>query len=192
MTTFLDIIPSELLNIIFSYIDQLECAINLVEISSFNKLFNNPNYWKSLIREKIGYLIEALDVNFELGVIYNIITYFKCISIYVIVIKNYDQSIAEIKKEKYYNKYIIENMPFNNISLFIHLITDHGNIINISNNIFKGYGNSFHLKISGCGNIKYSLKILIQYSNFYIKKELLSLTKEEYLKILFYGYYNDF
>ena len=192
MSTFLDIIPSELVNIIFSYIDELECAINLVEISSFNKLFNSHNFWKILIREKIGYLIEALDVNFDIGIYKNIITYYKCIQTYKTIIFLYNKSIEEIKKDKfYYNKFMIGDKNFNHVDLFITLLPTVKYKYYVSYNAFNGYGNEFYISISGKeNNVVYLLKIKTQYIDMH--KIKLKLTKEQYMKILFYGYYNAF
>ena len=195
METFLDIIPSELVNIIFSYIDDVDTAINLVEISSFDKLFNNTNFWKSLIKEKIDYLIEALDIGE--GLYKNIITYYKCINTYESIINKVNRSIRLVLNGSInsFSTYTMKNIIFNKIDLFIYLIEDVNYKKYICNKILYSVDNTYELTISKEDNkIIYSLYILTADGRREddVNMPILILNKEQYLKILFYGHYNGF
>ena len=69
METLFDVLPMELINTIFYYIDNINDAFNLIEIPSFEKLLNNIS-WELLIKEKIGYLYESLDIKLKENSVY--------------------------------------------------------------------------------------------------------------------------
>ena len=191
MTTFLDIIPSELVNIIFSYIDELECAINLINISSFNKLFNNTNFWKSLIKEKIGYLIEALDVDFISDNIYNIELYFRYIKIYNDIHYIYRDISKTMKDEEGWCKLIMKDKKFNRIDLIEHLIKEEDKNY-LTPEILCDYHTRFELNLIKKNNILiYKLSIIIPFSMWISGKSpifTVAPNEEQYMKIMFYGY----
>ena len=182
----LEMLPMELINITFYYIDNIKTAINLMEIKPFDKLLSTLS-WESLIKEKIGYLFDSLNIKLiNNSILQNLFVYFRCIRIYNDLLVTHNRNLKNIMLSvTAYSTYDMDYRMIHNVDLFLYLLPDDTKL-KVVDNMSRGIGNTYSLIIYKEDNkIKYKFE-----SN--ATNGPIILNKEEYMKMLFYGYYYDF
>ena len=115
---YFDLIPQELINITLYYIDNYDTFINLYRLTIFKSVIDSPYFWKNLFKFKLGYLIEALPINFNSKNIYYIVSSYNRTSIaFDKYIKLFNFLVNRVNEgiKKYYPNMDIDNITFDKI-----------------------------------------------------------------------------
>ena len=118
METFFDLVPEELLVLILHNINTYKDFINLNEIITFNKIFNNEYFWKKLFNESFGDLIKSVSINFDnLDIYYISSMYIKALNAYIKTINRVKHMIKTVNKDikKYYPEMNMDNIDIGKI-----------------------------------------------------------------------------
>ena len=116
---YFDLIPSELINIILYYIDDYESFINLYKLPPIKAVIDSPSFWKQLFKNTLGYLLDAIQIDFNnKNIYYMASSYVRSLRAYSKYKITNDFFVEEVNKgiKKYYPDMDIDNKDLDRIS----------------------------------------------------------------------------